>query len=361
MKYSYGNERGIALVLILWVLALLSVIVGEFCYAMRTEVNIVRNFKEQTQAHYLALAGLNLALGELIKDQFMPKAPSARKAQEEGIQKEAEKETLEAEEERKRCRINVDLPAVPFGAGAFRVRIGNESGKININGADERLLKMMLAAFELDEQEKEIILDSILDWRDKNDLHRLNGAENDYYQSLPEPYECKNGDFDSVEELLLVRGVTPEIFYGGLNRIVTVFTPPTRRKRSARGFKVIRPDLNKININAAPRRVLLALPSMTEDLVEAIIEYRKETDFKTVTDVCSVVGDVVCKAISPHITLELGPFYTIVSEGRVMGGKVRRGVQAIVEVDRRLEKKYQIVQWRDGLSSRTPDFSTTEN
>ena len=62
-----------------------------------------------------------------------------------------------------------------------------------------------------------------MDWRDKDNLHRLNGAEDDYYLSLPQPYKCKNGDFTSIEELLLVRGVTPEIFYGGLKDMVAVY------------------------------------------------------------------------------------------------------------------------------------------
>ena len=53
-----------------------------------------------------------------------------------------------------------------------------------------------------------------MDWRDPDDFYRLNGAENDYYHSLSEPYECKNGDLDTIEELLLVRGVTTELYYG---------------------------------------------------------------------------------------------------------------------------------------------------
>ena len=95
------------------------------------------------------------------------------------------------------------------------MKIGNESGKINLNHADAATLKMLLSAFDLDEDEKSVIADSILDWRDANDLHRLNGAEDEYYRSLKVPYECKDGDFDSVEELLLVRGVTEALFYGG--------------------------------------------------------------------------------------------------------------------------------------------------
>ena len=60
---AFRNEKGIALFLVLWVLTLLSVIAGEFCFAMRTEVNMTRNFKGQTEAYYIALAGMNRAIG----------------------------------------------------------------------------------------------------------------------------------------------------------------------------------------------------------------------------------------------------------------------------------------------------------
>jgi len=339
MRRIAKSEKGIALFLVLWVLALLSVIVGEFCFAMRTEVNVTRNFKEQTEAYYIALAGLNRAIGELIRNEF---------ARQKGKKPESKGEENE-EESKSSWRMNVDIAPVPFGQGQFEVKIGNESGKININGANESLLKMMLNAFDIEEQQKSVIIDSIMDWRDKNHLHRLNGAEDSYYGSLPEPYECKNGDFDSVEELLMVRGVTPEIFYGGLRDLITVFKPPERRKKLSAGYRVIAHDFDKININAASKKMLLALPSMTDDLTQAILDYRKEADFKSLTEVSSLVGPDVYNAISPYITLETSPFYTITSVGKVEGSKIRQGVKALIVIDRKLKKGYRLVQWRDGI------------
>jgi len=338
------SEKGIALFLVLWVLTLLSVIVGEFCFAMRTEVNITRNFKGETEAYYIALAGLNRAIGELIRNEVMPPKTSSPKI----IGKEEEPED---EEDGERWRINTDIPAVSYGEGQYEVRIGNERGKININGANEALLKMMLNGFDLEEQEKSIIVDSILDWRDKNNLHRLNGAEDDYYLSLPEPYECKDADFDSVEELLMVRGVTPEIFYGGLRDTVTVFKPSKRGKRVGHGLRMAKSDDEKININAAPRKVLLALPSMTEDLAREIIDHRKKSDFKSLTEVSSLVGGDVYNGISPYITLETSPYYSIMSVGKLADSRIQQGVEALVEIDPKLKKKYRVIQWRDIMNA----------
>jgi len=342
VSYKLRCEKGIALFLVLWVLTLLSVIVGEFCYSMRTEVNITRNFKDQTEAYYIALAGLNRAIGELIRNTVI-----SPKTQEDVLPGE-EKET---EAEVPRWRINTDIPPVSFGNGQFEVTIGNESGKVNVNQASRGMLIMLLKGFDLDSEEEDVIADSILDWRDPNNLHRVNGAEDDYYQSLPEPYECKDGDLDTVEELLMVRGVTPEIFYGGLKDRVTTYQSKTSSKKSRRRTKTRRSTKisSKISINAASREMLLALPLMTDDLVQEIIDYRQEADFVSLTDVASVVGPGVYQAIVPFIGLEISPYYTVVSEGRVEGSRIRRGVEVFVEIDKGLKKGYRVVQWRDRL------------
>ena len=79
----------------------------------------------------------------------------------------------------------------------------------------------------------DIIVDSILDWIDTDDLHRLNGAESDYYQSLPNPYKAKNGRLDTLEELLLIKGMSPDILFGtkeqkGLIHFVTIYSTTTK-------------------------------------------------------------------------------------------------------------------------------------
>jgi len=337
MKRILKSERGIALFLVLWVMALLTVIAGEFCYAMRTEANITRNFKEETQTYYIAVSGLYWAIGEVVVNEFVPrKAPVL-----------ADKE----EQEDIRWRINTDIPAVPFGEGQFKVERENESGKVNLNRAGAPLLKMMLNTFELEEADKNIIVDSIMDWRDKDNLRRLNGAEDEYYLALPEPYKCRNGDFTSIEELLLVRGVTPRIFHGGLKDMVAVYQDEESELDKQRRSEV---DFNRININAASPRMLRSLPRMTEDIFQAIMKYREKKDFRSMSDLHLVVGAEAYAAISPYITLSLSPYYTIKSTGTLKEGRTRQGVQAVVKIDRRtLKKGYEVIQWIDGLEYRS--------
>ncbi len=335
MAGGSARENGIALFMVLWVLILLSAIATEFCFAMRTEVNMVRNFKEQTTAYYIAVAGLNRAIKELVRNEASPEKKK--------LLPDGEEETGDTKE---RWRMNTDIPPVSFGDGAFKVHIGNEAGKINLNTASQSLLKMMLNGFDLDEQEKNVIVDSIMDWRDENDLHRMNGAENDYYQSLKEPYECKNGDFDTVEELMLVRGVTPEIFYGGLKSMASVFQDSGSRSKKSRRLSR-KAAGTKICINAATASMLRSLPKMTEESVRLITDFRKEADFKSLGEVSTLLGADIYAAISPHITLDPSSYYEISSVGAVEGSPTRQAISMIVEINPASKTRFRIAQWND--------------
>ena len=109
----------------------------------------------------------------------------------------------------------------------------------------------------LDKSARDVVVDSLQDWRDANEEHRLNGAESDdYYLKLPVPYRAKNTDLDSVNELLQIRGVTPALFHGaddhpGLADLVTV--------------KTLAPQ---INLNTAGPLVLRALGLSDAEIIE---------------------------------------------------------------------------------------------
>ena len=323
----------------------MSVIAGEFCHAMRTEINITRNFKEKTEAYYMARAGLMKAVYELISMETTPLKP---------LEPEENKQADEQTDTKIEWRINVKTPEIPFGSGSFSVKIENEAGKININRADQNLLRMMLNGFELEDLEKDIVVDSIMDWRDKDDLQRLQGAEDEYYLSLAKPYRAKNDDFESVDELLLVRGITPEIFHGGLKDIVTVYTEKDfgtfgqglRQRGSGRRSNF---SFNRININFAPEALLRVLPQMTEELVHDLTEFRKEKDL-TMPDVLEIVGPGAYAEIAPYITTSRdakSPIFTIISDGKFRESPVKYSLKVVLKIDARSEKKYKIIQWLD--------------
>ena len=338
MKILRNDERGIALFILLWILTLLSVMVGQFISDMRTELHITRNLKDSTRAYYMAKAGINGAIAELKGRQLAAEPARALPAG------KAENATM--------SKVNPEMPPIIMGEDRSDVTIWNESGKININRAGGPLLKMMLNPFELDEPQKDVIVDSIMDWRDKDDLPRLNGAESDYYLSLPKPYKSKNGNFESSEELLLLKGVTPEIFYRGLKDLVTVYPP--QETEPAKGYadqskREFSFSFNAININAASYDMIRALPKMTDESAKAVIEYRSHQDFKSLTEVIAILSPEVYAAIGSYITLETLPFYTIQSRGTVEGAQTKHVVQALVKIDKKLRDGYQVIRWCDDL------------
>ena len=318
---KFKKEKGLALLMVLWVTTLLAVIVGEFCYAMKIEINITRNFKESTQGYYIALAGVNRAAAELIKE-----TTGMQKLQtpvEEANDDDADENLIE-------WRVGANIPPILFGEGEYKVKISNESGKININKATRSMLRMLLEGFDLDESEKDTIADSIMDWRDKDNLHRINGAEDDYYQSLDDPYECKDEDFDAIEELLLVKGVTADIFYGGLESMVTIYT-----------------QTDKININAASWEMLIALPGMTEAAAREIITFRGEKEIKRVSALNDIIDPDIYLSIKPYISLKISPFYSIDSFGGINGSKVKEGLRVLIKIDPKEKKGFRITRWID--------------
>jgi general secretion pathway protein K len=328
-----GGDQGFALVLVLWILVLLTAMVAEFAHSMRTEVNITRNFKEATQAYYIAHSGLTRSIVEMLRNTATTKN---QEYEDEGAESRV-------------WRVNVPIPPQGFGAGEFTVHIDNVAGLIDLNTASENLLRLMANTLDISDGERAVIVDSILDWRDGDDFHRLNGAENNYYKSQANAYGCKNAHFDSVEELLLVRGMSPELFDKNLKAIVTT-TPQRKAKLSGKGRlsrRGARSNVGQININAAPRQLLEALPQMTPQQVQNLMDYRIERDFSSLQEVQNLMGAQTFSAISPYITLSLSPYYTIRTEGRVTGSSVRQIIQAVVQIDEKLPGGYEIVSWQD--------------
>jgi len=162
-----------------------------------------------------------------------------------------------------------------FDQGACEVRIIGEGGKVNINLVSETMLRKIATNVGVKIEARDTVVDSILDWRDPDDLYRVNGAENDYYRSLKEPYDCKNGPLDAIEELLLVKGVTPDLFYG--KKLGE--TGEGEAKVDPVGLKdifSIYATGEQIDINSAPLPALKVVLGIPEEIARLIVRAREE-------------------------------------------------------------------------------------
>jgi general secretion pathway protein K len=199
---SGQHQSGVALLLAIWVLTLLAVIAGEFMTSGRVRAAAEHNKRDDLLGLSLALAGYQAAKAAL--DVELDKISID------------ESDQLLLHYKGVTDPVPAVMTDVPLGGGTYSWRISVEGGLVNINKATPTLIANLLQQCGMGPgTERDTVVDSILDWRDKNREHHLNGAEEDYYRGLDPPYSCKDGPFDVVEELLLVRGVTPKLFAGG--------------------------------------------------------------------------------------------------------------------------------------------------
>ncbi|MGH7961414.1 MAG: general secretion pathway protein GspK, partial [Candidatus Binatia bacterium] len=219
------TERGVILILVLWALTALMVIAAELARTMRIEGLTADTYQQEVTTYYLALAGFQRALY-----QFLRAPQRGRSLLTPSIAGFANptKEEEQQREEDVWARGDGRWHSEEFGAGGYWVRVNDEGGKINLNQADEPVLRQTFANLGFDIEFSEALTDAILDWRDSDPLVRIHGAESDDYLALPIPYPAKDGPFDTLEELLLVRGVTPALFYGrngpALRELFTVYS-----------------------------------------------------------------------------------------------------------------------------------------
>ncbi len=331
-------SRGVALVMVLWVITILSVAVLEFSFAMRTEVNITRNYHEQLKLYAAAQGSLQRAVAELILKQD-PRFQQLKKNIKPG----------EAPLEYNEWVTDGREYPVAFERVEGAVRVIGEAGKVNINQVSDGLLRKIMTNLGLEMDARDIVVDSILDWRDPDDFIRVNGAENEYYQSLKEPYDCKNGNFDSVEELMLVRGITPELFYGqkakGIER--------EQVKEEAIGLKDIFSLYalgEQIDINSASLPVLRVVLTLPLEVCRQIIKAREEKGFENFSDLLQRVPELSPFSVEVQKLILFGgtnAYYTVDARGKAKEGGAVRGIRAVVKIDPREQDGYKIIRWLD--------------
>ena len=228
-KHCYRHtHKGVALVLVLWVLVLLSILSLHLSTNSRTEAKLATNLVYGAQVRHATDAGVRWALWSLT-------LPLDQRWLADGSVQ------------------SMELDGVFVDAALF-----DEYGKIDINYANAATLIALFEAAEVSDEEGRFLVDAIIDWRDPDQLRRLNGAEDEDYEAAGYEHGAKDAPFDSVSELLDVLGMTTETFQR-IQPALTVYS-----KRSG------------VNPLFAPRLVLLSLPGATPEMVDQYIQDRRD-------------------------------------------------------------------------------------
>ncbi|MGH7273247.1 MAG: type II secretion system minor pseudopilin GspK, partial [Nitrospiria bacterium] len=230
--FRLQNEDGLALVITLLVVVLLTVMILEFDFSTRTDLLAAANFRDGTKAHFLAQSGVAAAKA-VLRDDIK-----------HGLNYDGFDELWA-----------IPFPPYPVGDGTVTVSIQDEGGKLNPNdllqkGTDNTVVpkkeEQMKRLFELLGVEPKLV-DAIIDWIDKGNETRPHGAEEDYYSRLDRPYHCKNDKLSVLSELHMIRGITDEV-YEKITPYLTVYS--------------VSGEHGSININTADEVVLQTLPSI---------------------------------------------------------------------------------------------------
>ena len=280
-------QAGVALALALWLLTLLSLLAAGYGYAMRTETKLTIHGVELAEARAIAEAGVWLAVNELLKP------PPKRQWLTDGT------------------GYRLD-----FGAGRIRLRIQDEAGRIDLNTANDALLRALVERAAEPGADMGFVFSAIQDWRDPDKHRRYADAEDRDYAHAG--YGAKDAPFNSIEELRLVAGMTNEIF-ARMYPALTLFSG--------------QPGIHPL---VTPRQVLLALPGGYEEQVDTFLLERRGRN-----------GNV-----SPPPGMDnrffggaTGTAFNITSEG--MAGRGRLTLDVVVTLNNDARLPYSILSWRE--------------
>ncbi|CAL1241197.1 general secretion pathway protein GspK [Candidatus Methylocalor cossyra] len=222
------RQAGLALVLVLWVLALMTIMAGSYSLSTQREAALLSHAHERARGVALAEGGIHYAM-------LMLSLPDIQK----------------------RWRADGTEYLWEVEGARVRIRIFDESGKIDLNAAQEPTLRTVIQRLVHDEDKAAALADAILDWRDSDDLKRMHGAEAEEYRAAGALQKPQNRNFLVLEELRGVLGVTPEL-YRALAPWFTLYT-----------------GQDGLNPAKAPREILLTLTQGDESTVDNFIQQRQ--------------------------------------------------------------------------------------
>jgi type II secretory pathway component PulK len=303
------SRKGIALIMVLIAVFVLSVLVGAFAYSMKVETRLAQNSNNDANLIWLGRSGVELARYVLAEQLTVNGEPydSLNQKWAGGPGGIASSNSPLAD---------ISLDHFQVGNGTVTVKITDLERKVNVNTADEGMLQQALTSIGIDGGEAPAIADGILDWIDPDDSTRVNGAESDYYQGQDPPYFAKNGAIDDLSELLLIRGITQDMYWGPAStnhapaafqkdRFGRVIQTPVYTAGLVDIFTAL--SSGKINVNTASAAVLQTIPGIDQNVADQIIKQRSGPDGADGTEDDTPFANVgeLAMAVSPQLMPQL--------------------------------------------------------
>lgn len=282
--------------MVIVIMMLASFLALQLVMQVRAEMKIAHNTKMRARGRFLAEAGISLALFRLEENNgILPiEGPNG--------------------EEMERFAHGRIYDTI-FSYGKIEYYAVDEGGKININGDRiEPLMELFLQYHGLEEEEITILLDSLMDWRDANHLHRQNGAERDYYEGLEEPYTPRNNDLADPAEFFLIRGT--EKLRGKFDP-AEVFTVQKRANQVKISIRELTPAMLDFICNGDEEKKALYYQKLEEETNFSMAHFRE------------VIGEERYVLLQPYIDMSMTRTYYIAAKGYV--GSRQESEETVVE------------------------------
>jgi general secretion pathway protein K len=314
-----SGKRGSALLAVLWLAAALAAIAFAVANTVRGETERTSTEVDSMRAYYLATGAVDRAL------LWMIWGPAYRNP--DGTPR----------------YFVAPMPLIhyEFPTGAANVEIIPESSKLDINNAPPAQLMALTAALGIPPERAQMIVSGILDWRSHTPGGAFTGFDQ-YYLSLAPTFRARHASFEEIEEMLVIRGMTPELFYG-------------RYDKAPDGTLLPRPGLKDClsvyggsgvyDVNTVQPAVMVAL-GVPPESAALIAATRRQAPFRVPQQFASIPGTTVA-----HIGLGGSPVVTVraTAAPRLAGGRLsdlRRSVSALVAfLPNQSNPPYHILRW----------------
>jgi general secretion pathway protein K len=315
------SRDGVALIMAMIAIAVFSMMAAALWFSMKVETRLAQRADNEQQLLWLGRSGVEYARWILSQQASIAGEPydSLNQIWAGGPGGPAETNSVLA---------GISLDNYQVGDGTVSIKIIDLERFVNINNANSPELQQALTLMGVDADSISVVSDSIQDWIDSDDDPRIAGAESDYYQTLDPPYNAKNAPIDDLSELLLVKGVTPEMYYGGSS---TNSTAPQKPKLGLGNSPDQTPDYpfglkdiftpvsdGRININTADTNVLQMIPGVDATTAATIIQQRAgpdgvdgtedDTPFRGVNQLAGLVPQQAQNALSSLCTVRSSTF-----------------------------------------------------
>jgi len=323
-------QRGVALLAVLWLSVALTLIAMTTAYLVRTEASAVGNHVESERAAFLARGAVQAGIYAILRRGSDDAAVGGTSL-------------LQSHDPSQRW-LRFD-----FDSGSAAVEMVPENAKLNINQASREQLEALFLLLGKPGNECSELAAAIVEWRSPR-ASSVQSPLDMFYAGLPNPYQPRHAPFEELEELLVVKGMDRDLFFGQVS-VPTAGngerTPPLA------DLLTTEPTFGIVNIRQSAREVMLVLPGWDESLAAAVIQARQRNGLGTLMNAVPALSRVVGLST---LTESPGLSYTLTATVRMRDSAIQRSVRARIRLDTAAPMGFQVTGWwEDWPWSPVPD------